>query len=190
MLARAARQALNLRVTHDSLEHESYSPGARPDVAIHRGHPDRLHMQLLEVKVVCPLSSNPESTGEDGSWAAFGNTSARLRREILGCPAIGNRAAVPAKYANAMRAGHDVRPAIFECFGGFDTEAVKLLNEWGSRARGKTPPGEEPPWSARNYVPYWSQIISKEAQRGAAEEIMSRVREEVAAREATRARGG
>ena len=50
--------------------------------------------------------------------------------------------------------------------------------------------GEEPPWSARNYVPYWTQIISKEAQRGAAEEIMSRVREEVAARETTRARGG
>ena len=47
-----------------------------------------------------------------------------------------------------------------------------------------------PPWSARNYVPYWSQIISKEAQRGAAEEIVSRVREEVAAREATRVRGG
>ena len=61
---------------------------------------------------------------------------------------------------------------------------------WASRARGKTPPGEEPPWSARNYVPYWSQIISKEAQRGVAEEILSRVREEVAAREASRVRGG
>ena len=112
----------------------------------------------------------------DGAWAAFGNTSAELRRHILGCPAIGNRAAVPAKYAAAMRKGHDVRPAIFECFGGFDTEAVGLLNEWGARARGKTPPGEEPPWAARNYVPFWSQIISKEAQRGAAAEILGRVR--------------
>ena len=83
-----------------------------------------------------------------------------------------------------------MQPCIFEIFGGFDEGAVKLLNEWGSRARGKTPPGEEPPWSARNYVPYWSQIISKEAQRGAAEENVSRVREEVAAREATRARSG
>ena len=72
----------------------------------------------------------------------------------------------------------------------YDAAAVTLLNGWASRARGKTPPGEEPPWSARNYVPYWSQIISKEAQRGAAEEIVSRVREEVAAREATRARSG
>ena len=75
-------------------------------------------------------------------------------------------------------------------FGGFDRDAVNLLNEWGARARGKTPPGEEPPWCARNYVPYWSQIISKEAQRGAAEEIISRVREEVAAREASRVRSG
>ena len=65
-----------------------------------------------------------------------------------------------------------------------------LLNTWAARARGKTPPGEEPPWCARNFVPYWSQIISKEAQRGAAEEILSRVREETAAREAARVRGG
>ena len=51
------------------------------------------------------------------------------------------------------------------------------------------PPGEEPPWCARNYVPYWSQIISKEAQRGAADEIIARVREEASAREAMRVRG-
>ena len=69
-------------------------------------------------------------------------------------------------------------------------DAVDLLNRWASRARGKTPPGEEPPWCARNYVPYWSQIISKEAQRGAAEEIIWRVREETTAREAVRSRCG
>ena len=73
---------------------------------------------------------------------------------------------------------------------GFEGAAVDLLNTWAARARGKTPPGEEPPWCARNYVPYWSQIISKEAQRGAAEEIVSRVREETTAREAIRTRGG
>ena len=56
-------------------------------------------------------------------------------------------------------------------------------------ARNKTPPGEEPPWAARNYVPYWSQILSKEVQLGAAEEILSRVREETGARQAARARG-
>ena len=41
----------------------------------------------------------------------------------------------------------------------------------------------------RNYVPYWSQIISKEVQRGAAREIVDRVREEANAREQARARG-
>ena len=76
-----------------------------------------------------------------------------------------------------------------ETFGGFEESAVRVLNDWARLARGKTPEGEEPPWSARNYVPYWSQIISKEAQRGAAAEILSRVREESAAREAARARG-
>ena len=88
-----------------------------------------------------------------------------------------------------MRANHTVTPCIFEVFGGFEESACDLLNEWAKRARGKTPPGEEPPWSARNFVPYWSQIISKEAQRGAAEEILSRVREESGAREHARARG-
>ena len=66
---------------------------------------------------------------------------------------------------------------------------VALLEEWGKAARGKTPPGEDPPWCARNYVPYWSQVLSKAAQRGAAEEILSRVREEGGVREAMRSRG-
>lgn len=41
---------------------------------------------------------------------------------------------------------------------------------------------------ARNYVPYWSQLISAAAQRGAAEEILYRTREEAGAREAARGR--
>ena len=82
-----------------------------------------------------------------------------------------------------MRKGHDVKACIFEVFGGFDASVVALLNDWAGRARGKTPPGEEPPWCARNYVPYWSQLISAAAQRGAAEEILWRTREEATARD-------
>ena len=67
--------------------------------------------------------------------------------------------------------GHEVQPAIFEVFGGFDEGAVKLLNRWAGKARGKTPPGEEPPWAARNYVPYWSQRISRAIQVGAAQQV-------------------
>ena len=62
-------------------------------------------------------------------------------------------------------------------------------NDWARLARGKTPEGEEPPWSARNFVPYWSQVISSAAQRAAAAEILSRVREEVATRNAMSMRG-
>ena len=107
----------------------------------------------------------------------------------MGGKAVGGREAVQAKYSDAIRKGHTVTPCIFEVFGGFNKGAVKVLNDWAAHARGKTPPGEEPPWSTRNCVPYWSQIISKEAQRGAAEEIISRVREETSVREAERARG-
>ena len=61
---------------------------------------------------------------------------------------------------------------------GSASALANLVCEWGRRARQKTPAGQEPPWSARNYVPYWSQLISLAAQRGAAEEILARVREE------------
>ena len=76
---------------------------------------------------------------------------------------------------------------IFEVFGGMHPSAVNLLNDWAAKARGKTPPGEEPPWCARNYCPYWSQLLSKAAQLGAAREILGRVDEETRAREAAHA---
>ena len=152
-----------------------YSPGARPDVRI------RLRTRkykLLEVKVLCPISSNPASTGHAGTYAAFANTAPAKREEVA------------AKYAPAKTNGHDTTPCVFEVFGGAAPEVVSLLGEWGRAARSKTPPGEEPPWSARNFIPYWSQLLSKEAQRGAAIEILNRVDGEAADREAARLRSG
>jgi hypothetical protein len=118
ILARAARQALATPVHVDSLAHEAYSAGARPDVTIWRGAPDRLHHRLLEVKVVCPISINEEATGEAGSYAGFANTSPALRRGIMGCESVGGRDPVAPHYADALRKGHDVQPCIFEIFGG------------------------------------------------------------------------
>ena len=93
-------------------------------------------------------------------------------------------------YAPAKINGHDVTPCVFEVFGSAAPEVLQLLEGWGGAARSKTPPGEEPPWSARNFVPYWSQLLSKEAQRGAAIEILNRVDGEAADREAARLRSG
>ena len=145
MLARACQQALNKKVLVDTLHHEHMSPGARPDVAVIRGAHDRLHDRLLEVKVVSPLSSSPDQTAADGAYSAFANTAPDHRRHILGCGAVGNRAAVPAKYAGALEKGNTVTPCIFETFGGFEGSAVNLLNELSKAARAKTPPGQEPP---------------------------------------------
>ena len=50
--------------------------------------------------MVCPISSNPDSTGEAGSYAAFANTAPGLRRGILGCGEVGGKAATDAKYAH------------------------------------------------------------------------------------------
>ena len=54
---------------------------------------------------------------------------------------------------------------------------MRVLNDWARLARGKTPEGEEPPWSARNFFPYWSQVVSTSAQKAAAAEILSWVSE-------------
>ena len=173
VLARAARQALNAKVQTEDMQHEVYSPGARPDVRI------RLRtrkFRLLEVKVLCPVSSNPGLTGHAGTYAAFANTAPAKREEVA------------AKYAPAKINGHDVTPCVFEVFGSAAPEVLQLLEGWGRAARSKTPPGEEPPWSARNFIPYWSQLLSKEAQRGAAIEILNRVDGEAADREAARLR--
>ena len=126
--------------------------------------------------MLCPVSSNADRTGYDGTYAAFANTAPAKRDEVA------------SKYAPAKTLGHEVLPCVFEVFGGAAPEAMRLVSEWSRAARAQTPPGEEPPWSARNYVPYWSQLLSKEAQRGAAVEILSRVSDEVAAREASRLR--
>ena len=48
------------------------------------------------------------------------------------------------KYAPAATNGHDVIPCVFE--------VLSLLEGWGRAARSKTPPGVEPPWSARNFM--------------------------------------
>jgi hypothetical protein len=190
VLSRAAKQALSRRVLVDTIQHEVISPGARPDVIVLRGAADGKHDLLLEVKVPCPISSNPDSTGEEGTYAAFANTAPDLKRHTFGCDSIGGRKPVTAHYAGAINKGQTVELCIFETFGGFEKGVVNLLNNWAARARGKTPEGEEPPWSARNFVPYWSQILSAKVQRGAAKEILNRVSEEAAARNAVHARSG
>ena len=101
---------------------------------------------------------------------------------------MGGRAAVEAKYKDALGKHHTVVPAIVEVFGSFDEGLVKLLDGWAKRAKQKTPPGEEPPWAARNFIPFWSQLLSKAAQQGAAREILGRVTEEADARDAARTR--
>ena len=132
--------------------------------------------KLLEVKVLCPISSNPDRTGYAGTYAAFANTAPAKREEVA------------EKYAPAKTNGHDITPCVFEVFGGAAPEVMRLLEGWGRAARSKTPPGVEPPWSARNFMPFYSQLLSLQAQRGAAIEILNRVDGEAADREAARLR--
>ena len=126
------------------------------------------------------MSSNEDATGTSGVSVAFGNTAPDLHRKIN------------AKYkaATDLKLRNDVKHAITEVFGGFEADLVKMLHDWAGRARPRAPEGEDAPWWARNFVPYHSQLISQAAQRGAANEILSRARAEMSARQAPRARAG
>ena len=175
---------------YDLISHESFSKGARPDAVVMRGAPDGMHHMLLELKNITPISSADGGTGDAGTFAAMGNSSAEKIVEILGSPAIGGREGVNAKYVDAIRKGHLVVPIIHETFGGFGPEAADLLMRLAVRARRKTPDGEEPPWAARTFVPYHSQLISAAVQCEAAEEILDRVRMETGVRQGAHERAG
>ena len=82
------------------------------------------------------------------------------------------RRKIAEKYLDAKLRGHTV---VHESFGGFNKTAADLLMYLAMRARRKTPAGEEPPWAARSFVPYHSQLISAAVQCEAAEEILDRV---------------
>ena len=97
-----------------------YSPGARPDVRIKKR--GRVY-QLLEVKVLCPISSNADRTDFNGTYAAFANTAPAKRSEIA------------EKYAPAKTNGHTVVPCVFEVFGGAVPETTRLLGEWSKQGR-------------------------------------------------------
>ena len=118
---------------------------------------------LIELKNITPISSTDGGTGEAGAYAAMGNSDADQRRKI------------EEKYQDAKRRGHEVLPVVHESFGGFNKVAADLLMYLAMRARRKTPAGEEPPWAARSFVPYHSQLISAAVQCEAAEEILDRV---------------
>ena len=95
-----------------------------------------------------------------------------VRRQPTGSP-LGHEE-VAAKYAPAKINGHDVTPCVFEVFGSAAPEVLQLLEGWGRAARSKTPPGEEPPWSARNFIPT-CQILNR-ADGEAADREAARLR--------------
>ena len=76
-----------------------------------------------------------------------------------------------------------------ETFGGLEGDAVELLNDWAAwTGVRRHPPGEKSRHGRRaTFIPYWSQVLSSTAQRAAAAEILNRVREEVATRNAMHA---
>jgi len=90
-------------------------------------------------------------------------------------PATGEGYVAPltADYADAIQKQHDVIPMLFETFGGFSPEAVKLLGLLRDEVSNKLSAAqyEQTTWSARSWMAFQCQKISVALHKAAAMEI-------------------
>ena len=149
-------------VKGDRHDHESYSPGARPDGTIVNALPRRRHF-LLECKVVSPLSSAGEPKDMLALRVACAGTAPKYQELI------------DAKYAPARRQGHVVVPLIHETFGGIAPVSLRFMAKTVAKAKGRRIAEFDDvnaPWSAPTLKPYLAQTISIALQTSIAEQVL------------------
>ena len=122
-----------------------------------------------------------------GAMVAFGNTRPRAREKVLGRrergtlgtafnhrTGLGHAAAVRGAYHRAIEVhGVDVRPLLFEVWGGFSPEVVDLIRELAFERGNRLSKSEydQTTWSARSWSSFSVQKISVALHRAAALEI-------------------
>ena len=157
----------------------------RPDVAA-AGVGSGGSMLYADVKLFDSIGSDgvPELRG---AVVAFGNTRPAARARVLGVRERGSpsdgafrprtgygyvRASL-GDYARALALGVDVRPMLFETFGGFSPEVVELLSALCGERANRLHAGEydATTWAARSWMSFSAQQLSVALHRAAALEI-------------------
>ena len=106
----------------------------------------------------------------------FGNTEPAFNEKVQGLAARGDEshgefvpktgrghvAARDGDYAQARGLGHDVLAIIFESFGGFATDTVRLLKLLAGNVKNKLSSRQydETTWSARSWLSFQTQQLS------------------------------
>ena len=131
---------------------------------------------VLDTKVGDPISSDATACQRRGAYIGMGNTAPRFEKQVHGLKQRGDAshenfnpktgrgyvAACDGDYAQTELLGHDVRALVFESFGGFGVEVVRLLkrlaNDVGNKLSARQ--YDEATWSTRSWLSFQSQRLS------------------------------
>ena len=175
-------------VEKEPQQHTSYSPDYRPDV-VGRGLAHGGKLLIGDLKLACPLASELASTSLRGGYVGFGNTEPPYRRKVFGHaqrgapgkafdPADGSGyvSAHEGDYAEPLRRKHEVLLLLFETFGGFGPDVMRLLKRMKKHTRDKmtkTQYEHEASWSTRTWGSLMCQRLSVALHKAAAQELIN-----------------
>ena len=185
----ALRSVWGGHVKHEPLNYRAYSDH-RPDLtADGRGSGGSLLAADLKFFDSIGADGTPSTRG---AYVAFGNTHARARELVHGLAARGSAsegtfnaltgkgyvAAKSGDYDRAKRSGVTVEALLFETFGGFSPEVMRLLRRLMHDRDNRLSKREydETTWAARTWFAFNSQKISVAVHTAAASEIAHALR--------------
>ena len=175
------------RVLLEPLEHGEFSPGYRPDLVFLSLLGSRTGADVGDVKILSPIAARQESTDLAGTQVGFGNTLSPITEKMIGTRARGEEGDPPfdpatgngrvkeksGDYKGALALGHKIWVLLFETFGGFGPDVMKLL-KYGARCVGnKLSRGQydETTWGARTWMSFQMQRISVKLHKAVAFEV-------------------
>mgnify|MGYP001187389701 FL=1 len=170
-------------VQREPADSASYSPGKRPDLALHTlGR--RAAVLLGDLKLYDPVGSDPTKTGGLGATVAFGNTLFRalelsLGHEERGRPSegrwdplsgAGHLPAAKGEYAGAIAQGADVQVLLVETFGGMAPQLLDLLARAAAEVENRLNKAQydDTTWAARTWMSYATHQLSVSLHRSVA----------------------
>ena len=174
MLANVCRGGWGNRVEVEPQDYTPYSQH-RPDLVAHLQA--RCGKSIIgDVKIGDPITSEPTTCGRRGTIVGMGNTAPGFDVKVHGLAERGSDLseqfnpttgrghvdAVDGDYAQAKQLGHEVRALVFESFGGFGKDVVRLLKQLAGEVSNKLSARQfdETSWSARSWLSFQTQRLS------------------------------
>ena len=167
------RSVWGARVEAEPQDYTPYSTH-RPDLVAHL-HARNGKSLVMDVKVGDPVGSDATTCRRRGAYVGLGNTAPHFNKLVHGLRGRGDPnedwnpktgrgfvAACDGDYAQTQQLGHDVRALVFESYGGFGVEVVRLLKRLADDVANKLSARQhdEATWSTRSWLAFQSQRLS------------------------------